>query len=172
MTNAMEKKQILDNDDWDDDDEDTMKNRYLTFHIGEEDFALDILYVKEIVGIQKITEVPDMPDFIKGVINLRGQVIPLIDVRLRFEMPYREYDERTCVIVVDINNMMVGLVVDMVSEVTEIIEANISPPPQLAYSTRHQYIKGMGKIGEEVKIILNIDKLLFEQEIKQLAGVI
>ncbi|HAR63006.1 MAG TPA: chemotaxis protein CheW [Candidatus Margulisbacteria bacterium] len=160
---------MIEDDSWDEDDEDTMKNRYLTFHIADEDFGIDILYVKEIVGMQKITEVPDMPAFIKGVINLRGQVIPLIDVRLRFEIELREYDERTCVIVVDINSMLVGLVVDMVSEVTEIPEESISPPPQLAYSTSHQYIKGMGKIGEEVKIILDIQKLLFEQETKLLA---
>lgn len=168
MSSNVTKKDIIEDDAWDEDDEDTMANRYLTFHIGDEDFALDILYVKEIVGIQKITEVPDMPVYIKGVINLRGQVITLIDVRLRFEMPFRDYDERTCVIVVDINNMQVGMVVDMVSDVSEISEDNISPPPQLAYSARHQYIKGMGKIGDDVKIILDIQKLLFDQEFANL----
>lgn len=169
MTGTLGKKNMMDDDGWDDEDEDTMANRYLTFHISEEDFALDILYVKEIVGIQKITEVPDMPPYIKGVINLRGQVITLVDVRLRFDMAPRDYDERTCIIVVEVNQIQVGMIVDMVSEVTEIPENNISPPPQLAYSTKHQYIKGMGKVGDDVKIILDVERLLFDQDIAQLA---
>ncbi|HKL27331.1 MAG TPA: chemotaxis protein CheW, partial [Desulfuromonadales bacterium] len=98
-------------------DEDTQKGKYLTFHLGKEDFGIEIRHVTEIIGIQKITEVPDMPDFVRGVINLRGQVIPVMDVRTRFRMQHRDYDERTCIVVVNVAEKTVGLVVDKVNEV-------------------------------------------------------
>lgn len=151
-----------------DEDEDTLSSRYLTFHLGDEDYGIEIRYVTEIVGVQKITEVPDMPDFVKGVINLRGQVIPVMDVRLRFSMPARDYDERTCVIVVDINGGVVGLIVDTVQEVREILPENVSPPPTLSRSEKARYILGMGKVGEEVKILLDVGKLLREEEMSAL----
>jgi purine-binding chemotaxis protein CheW len=173
MTSNQEQinKQSINSEDyWDEEDEDTLINRYLTFHVGVEEFGIEILYVKEIIGMQKITEVPDLLDFVKGVINLRGQVIPLIDVRARFHMPDREYDDRTCIIVVEVNNMLLGLVVDRVNEVTEIPETDVSPPPKLTMSKQHEYIKGMAKVGEVVKLILDIDKLFFEDEVQQILG--
>ncbi|MGL6193770.1 MAG: chemotaxis protein CheW, partial [Thermoguttaceae bacterium] len=106
--------------------EDTLKNMYLTFRLGNEDYGIEIRYVTEIVGMQKITEVPDMPPFVKGVVNLRGQVIPVLDMRLRFNMESRNYDERTCIIVVNINGAQVGLVVDTVNEVRNIDDELIS----------------------------------------------
>jgi purine-binding chemotaxis protein CheW len=147
------------------DDEDTLSSRYLTFHLGDEVYGFEIRYVIEIIGIQKITEVPDMPDFVKGVINLRGQVIPVMDVRLRFHLEPRAYDERTCVIVVNIDGSTVGLIVDTVEEVREILPDNISPAPQLAKTEKSRYILGMGKVGEDVKILLDVGKLLHEEEI-------
>jgi purine-binding chemotaxis protein CheW len=149
--------------------EDTLKNMYLTFRLGNEDYGIEIRYVTEIVGMQKITEVPDMPNFVKGVVNLRGQVIPVIDMRLRFNMQSRDYDERTCIIVVNINNTQVGLVVDTVNEVRNIDEDQVSPPPKTAGADSAQYIQGMGKVGDDVVILLEGQRLLFEKELAALA---
>lgn len=144
--------------------ENMQKDLYLTFQIGKEDFGIDIGDVIEIVGIQKITEVPDMPDYIRGVINLRGKVIAVMDVRLRFNMEPRDYDDRTCVIVVTVNDLTVGLLVDRVNEVVEIAENLIenAPPTQ----SEDQYIKGLGKIGQEVKILLNVPNLVKEYHLE------
>jgi purine-binding chemotaxis protein CheW len=149
--------------------EDTLKDMYLTFRLGNEDYGIEIRYVTEIVGLQNITEVPDMPHFVKGVVNLRGQVIPVIDVRLRFNMESREYDERTCIVVVSINETMIGLVVDTVNEVRNIEEDSISPPPKTAGAHSAQYIHGMGKIGDDVVILLSGQKMLHDNDISELA---
>ena len=145
--------------------EDTLKNMYLTFRLGNEDYGIEIRYVTEIVGMQKITEVPDMPPFVKGVVNLRGQVIPVLDMRLRFHMESRPYDERTCIVVVNINTAQVGLVVDTVNEVRDIDDEQISPPPKTAGADSAQYIQGMGKVNEEVIILLEGQRLLYEHEL-------
>ena len=156
---------------WDDDEDvDAQKDKFLTFQIAEEEFAIPIGHVIEIVGIQKITEVPDMPDFVKGVINLRGKVIPVMDVRLRFHLPAVAYDDRTCVVVVSVGNVTIGLVVDTVSEVVDIPEGNISPPPRFSSATSGRYVSGMGKIGEAVKIIIDAEKLLKDDELAALAS--
>lgn len=151
-----------------DEDEDTIKDMFLTFQLGQEDYGIEISHVTEIVGMQNITEVPDMPNFVKGVVNLRGQVIPVIDMRLRFRMSPREYDERTCIVVVDIQNIQLGLVVDTVNEVRTIPQESISPPPKVCNSQASRYIKGMGKVGEEVLILLDADKVMFEEELATL----
>jgi len=150
--------------------EDTLKNMYLTFRLGNEDYGIEIRYVTEIVGMQKITEVPDMPGFVKGVVNLRGQVIPILDVRLRFHMQSRDYDERTCIIVVNIGGSQVGLVVDTVNEVRNIDDDQISPPPKTAGADSARYIQGMGKVGESVIILLEGQRLLHEHEVANLGG--
>lgn len=144
--------------------EDTQKDLFLTFRLGSEDYGMEIFHVIEIVGIQKITEVPDMPLYIKGVINLRGSVIPVMDVRLRFGMPEREYDDRTCLIVVRVGDVTTGLVVDRVNEVSEISGQQIEPPPRTGGETA-QYLKGMGKVGDSVKILLDMERLLVEEEL-------
>ena len=146
-------------DDLYDDDEDTQKDKYLTFRIASEDYGIAIANVTEIIGIQSITEIPEMPDYIKGVINLRGKVIPVMDVRLRFKLPPREYDERTCIIVVEIDTTSVGLVVDTVNEVADIPEEQVEPAPKSKHKGGN-YIQGLGKIGQEVKILLDINKVL------------
>ncbi len=153
------------------DEEDTQKDKYLTFHLNGEDYGIEIAFVTEIIGIQKITEVPGMPFFIKGVINLRGKVIPVMDIRLRFKMDERAYDERTCIIVVDINGTAVGLVVDEVREVADIPEAQVEPPPDTGMSQSSRYIKGLGKMDDEVKILLNAEKLLQKEEFEQIETV-
>ena len=149
--------------------EDTLKNMYLTFRLGNEDYGIEIRYVTEIVGLQKITEVPDMPVFVKGVVNLRGQVIPVLDVRLRFNMQSRDYDERTCIIVVNVSGSQVGLVVDTVNEVRNIDDDQISPPPKTAGADSARYIQGMGKVGESVIILLEGQQLLHDHEAASLS---
>ena len=148
--------------------EDTQEGKFLTFTLGNEEYGIEIRNVTEIIGIQSITDLPDTPSFVKGVINLRGKVIPLIDVRLRFNFDEKEYDDRTCIIVVNIENMSVGLIVDTVSEVMEIPEGDIEPPPKVNNKAGSRYIKGLGKVGEEVKILLDTHKLLFGDEIEQI----
>jgi purine-binding chemotaxis protein CheW len=149
--------------------EDTMEGKYLIFRIGEEEYGIAIRHVNYIIGIQKITELPDMPDYVKGVINLRGKVIPVIDVRLRFELNEREYNERTCIVNVNIRDTAVGLIVDSVSEVISIPATQLSPPPKIQKSAGSRFISGLGKVNEEVKIILDIDRLLFEEDLEVLA---
>lgn len=152
-------------------DEDTQKDKFLTFHLGDEYYGIEIRHVTEIIGIQKITIIPEMPAYIKGVINLRGKIIPVMDVRLRFRLEARAYDERTCVVVVNINETSVGLVVDTVSEVSDIPEASIEPATGLNRGKENAFIKGIGKIGEDIKILLDVNKLLYEEveALKELA---
>ena len=145
-------------------DQDTQKDKYLTFHIGDEDYAIAITYVTEIIGMLNITEVPQTPDYIKGVINLRGKVIPVMDIRLRFKMNARDYDERTCVIVVNHKENTVGLVVDTVSEVLDIPEADVENSPHFGNNESNNFISGMGKVDEEIKMIIDINSLLFRDE--------
>lgn len=148
--------------------DDAQKDLYLTFRLGAEDYGIEIRHVTEIVGLQKITGIPDVPEFVKGVINLRGSVIPVIDVRIRFGMPPREYDDRTCVIVAGIDGERVGFVVDAVNEVAEISGDAVEAPPQLGRDGRRGFIMGLGKVGREVKILLDVNKLLYGNETERL----
>ncbi len=155
-------------DVFDDDAEDAQKDKYLTFSIGSEDYGIEIEYVTEIVVMQPITQVPDMPEFIKGVINLRGNVISVMDMRTRFNLEQREYDERTCTIVIDVNELQMGLIVDSVKEVMDIPPAQIDQPPRTHSGIKTSYVEGMGKVGDNVKILLNVEKILFEEELEQI----
>ncbi|MEE9555596.1 MAG: chemotaxis protein CheW [candidate division Zixibacteria bacterium] len=148
--------------------EDTQEGKFLTFSLGNEEYGIAIRNVTEIIGIQNVTDLPDMPDYIKGVINLRGKVIPVLDVRLRFELKEREYDERTCIIVVSINEMAVGLIVDSVSEVIDIPAADIEPSPKVRKGESSRYIEGLGKVNDEVKILLDIQNMLFDAELEKI----
>ncbi len=141
--------------------EDTQEGKFLTFILGDEDYGLAIRFVTEIIGIQKITPVPDLPDYVKGVINLRGKVIPVMDVRLRFEMKHRDYDERTCIVVINAKDTTVGLIVDTVSEVLEIPDSDIEESQHFRKGKGNQFMRGMGKVGEKVKILLDAEALLF-----------
>jgi purine-binding chemotaxis protein CheW len=151
-------------------DEDTQKDKYLTFHLGNEVYAIEIRFVTEIIGILKITPIPEMPDHVKGVINLRGKIIPVMDVRTRFRLAGRPYDERTCVVVVHIKDTDVGLVVDTVSEVADIPESNVEPAGGLGNSKGAAFIKGIGKVAEDIRIILDIEKLLFDKDLAIMAA--
>ena len=148
--------------------EDTQEGKILTFSLGNEEFGIEIRYVTEIIRIQKVTDLPDMPPYVKGVINLRGKVIPVLDVRLRFGLQERDYDERTCIVVVTINDMAVGLIVDSVSEVIDIPEENIEPAPKVKKGEASRFISGLGKVKEDVKILLDIKHLLFDSNLEQL----
>lgn len=141
------------------------EGKYLTFVLGDEEYGVEILKVREIIGLMEITSVPQTPDFIKGVINLRGKVIPVIDLRLKFGMDPAEYTEETCIIVVDINQTMIGILVDTVSEVLDISAGQIEPPPSFGSRIDTEFILGMGKVKDRVKILLEIDKVLSSEEL-------
>ena len=147
-------------------EENNIDDMYLTFAVAGEEYGVGIGFVTEIVGMQKVMEVPDVPHFIRGVINLRGKVIPVMDVRRRFGMPETTYTERTVIIVLDINAVPIGLVVDAVSEVLEIAESQIDSPPKFgANRDGTGVIRGLGKQGDRIAILLDIDRLVSAQPI-------
>jgi purine-binding chemotaxis protein CheW len=153
----------------------TMKTgKYLTFSLDGEEYGIGILKVKEIIGMMPITSVPRTPGFVKGVINLRGKVIPVIDLRLKFSMAAIEYSERTCIIVVEIEltseTVLIGIVVDSVSEVLNIGQDDIEAAPEFGSTLDTNYILGMAKMEGGVKILLDIDKVLSQEEVSQLEG--
>ena len=141
-------------------EEDTQQDKFLTFCIGSTDYGTEIRFITEIIVIQKITAVPDTAQFIRGVINLRGKVIPVMDVRERFGLEKREYDDRTCIIVVNHNDISVGLIVDTVNEVVDISASDIDPPPTTHSGIKADYIAGMGKMSGSVKILINLQNVL------------
>jgi purine-binding chemotaxis protein CheW len=149
------------------------EGKYLTFALGSEEFGLEILKVREIIGYMDITAVPQTPSYVKGVINLRGQVIPVIDLRAKFGMETAQVTEETCIIVVEIHQndrkFSTGIVVDHVQEVLDIDGENIEESPQFGESVNTDFILGMGKVGESVKILLDIDKVLGNCDLASLA---
>ena len=147
-----------------DQDEDTLKGKYLIFSMGAEMYGIEIRHIAEIIGVQPITEVPRMPNYVKGISNLRGKIIPVMDVRLRFRKEPREYDDRTCIIVIDTNDISIGLIVDSVSEVLALRDDQIVPPPDVSRDGQ-KYIKGIGNVGGNVKLLLDCDKLLSAEEL-------
>ncbi|HPO04734.1 MAG TPA: chemotaxis protein CheW [Bacillota bacterium] len=145
-------------------DEDTLRGKYLIFSMGDEFFGMEIRYITEIIGIQPITEVPEMPEYVKGVTNLRGKIIPVMDARLRFKKALREYDDRTCIIVVETGDVSIGLIVDSVAEVLTLQDEDIAPPPEMGKGG-HKYIKGIGKAGGNVMLLLDCQRLLTDDEL-------
>ena len=143
--------------------------KYLTFSLEKEEYGIGILKVKEIIGMMPITLVPRTPPFVKGVINLRGKVIPVVDLRLKFGMTENDYSERTCIIVIEIDSdastILIGIVVDSVSEVLNIQENEIEETPAFGTQLNTDYILGMAKMGSGVKILLNIDRVLSQKEV-------
>lgn len=145
-------------------EEDTQKSKFLTFILGKEVYGIEIKYVTEIIGIQPITEVPELPHYVKGIINLRGKIIPVMDVRARFKKELREYNDRTCIIVIHIKDTSIGLIVDSVVEVILIPDENIVPPPEINRDYKNRYIKGIAKVENEVKLLLHCDRILSDEE--------
>ncbi|MBI4777224.1 MAG: purine-binding chemotaxis protein CheW [Deltaproteobacteria bacterium] len=140
-------------------------SKYLTFTLSNEVYAIEITRVKEIIGLHEITLVPQAPKYVKGVINLRGKVVPVIDLRLKFGLPSEDYTERTCIIVLEVAMdggvlEYTGVVVDAVSEVINIDTGNIEPTPPLGVQVDTEYILGMARMGDRVRILLDIDRAL------------
>lgn len=151
--------------------EDTQHGRFLTFSVGKEDFGIEIGYVTEIIGMQPITGIPETEDYIKGIVNLRGKIIPVVDMRLKFKKEPSEYTDRTCIVVIETSEMSVGLIVDKVSEVLTIDDKEIAPPPDYKTGIKNRYIQGIGKVGGEVKLLLDCKKLFNEDEINTMDGI-
>ena len=137
---------------------------YLTFALADEEYGLEILKVREIISLCEITSVPKTPEFVKGVINLRGKIIPVVDLRKKFEMEEAETTEETCIIVVSIGIMETGIMVDKVSEVLDIGSGDIDTTPQFGSDVNTNFILGMGKVGERVTILLDIEKVLSHED--------
>ncbi len=149
------------------DEDEIQVKKYLMCRIGEEVYGIDIAFVTDIIELQTITAVPDLPKYVKGVINLRGQVIPIIDLRLRFKMAARDYDDRTVITVVRIHNSLIGFIIDTATEVQEIPVENIDPAPAFqGKEGQKRYIAGLGKIDGQVIIILDVENIVAQQEVE------
>ena len=148
-------------------DTDAQKDKYVTFKSGNEYFGLKIEYVSEIIVFQEITEVPECEDYVKGLINLRGKIIPVIDVRIRFRQEPFEYNDRTCIIVINVKSTVVGLIVEKIAEVVEIQEENILESPTLSHGDKAQdsYVYAIGKVGDTVKLLLDPNKLISDDDL-------
>ena len=147
--------------------QETQRDTYVTFQSGNEYFALKIEYINEIIVYQEITQIPESEDYIKGLINLRGKIIHVIDVRIRFKQEPKEYTDRTCIIIVNVKGTVAGLIVDKVAEVVKIKEEDILDPPVLGKDddTQNKYVYGIGKVGDSVKLLLDPDKLLKDDDL-------
>jgi purine-binding chemotaxis protein CheW len=150
--------------------------KYLVFHLGREEFGIKVLKVREIIGVQDITTVPHTPAHVRGVINLRGKVIPVVDLRCRFGLPAIENTQRTCIVVVQVEGeagpMLTGVVVDGVAEVLSVTAAEIEETPDFGNGTSREYLLGMAKVKDRVKILLDIDRVLADRELRGLDAVL
>lgn len=146
--------------------------KYLSFQLGNEEYAIRVLKVREIVKIQHITAVPETPAEVRGVINLRGKVIPVVDLRLKFGLPEMEYGQRTCIIVVELqgsSSSLMGIIVDEVSEVLNLQESDVQDTPDFGKGVDMPYLLGMAKVKDKVKILLDIDEVLAASDLRALA---
>lgn len=144
---------------------DTAGQKYLVFQLGPEEYGIDILKVQEIRGYERVTPIPNLPTYIKGVINLRGVIVPIVDMRMRFNLAKAEYDAQTVVIVLNVGGRVIGLVVDRVSDVMELNSAQISPPPQLSGALKAGYLAGVSTIEGRMLLLINIAQLLTSNEL-------
>lgn len=155
---------------------DNRAGKYLIFHLGAEEFGTEVMKVREIMGLQDITTVPQTPAYVKGVINLRGRVIPVVDLRLKFGLPPEEYTTRTCIIVVRTRQadeeLMIGMIVDGVAEVLNLVAADIEDTPDFGPGVATPYLKGMAKIKGKVKILLDIDMVLSTNELSGITALL
>ncbi len=162
---AVDNKEIVN-----DDEDEIQEDQFLSFGIDKETFAIDLLSVMEIIRFIEITTIPETFNFIKGIINLRGKIVPVMDVRLRFHLPEKTYEERACIIVVSIKGLEMGLVVDHVCEVIEIPQDQINTLSSVSTGNSQRFVRGIGKTDNGVKIILDLDKMLFDEELETLKG--
>lgn len=141
--------------------------QYLTFQVNDETYGLDILAVREIINLTEITRVPQTADFVEGLINLRGKVVPVVDLRTRFGLPRAAYTDQTCIIIVEVNSMM-GIIVDRVHEVYDVPATDIAPPPQLDHGDLDTaFIMGMAKVADQIHILIDIEQVLSGEEFVQ-----
>ena len=145
-----------------------VEGKFLTFILGDEIYGIEILKAREIIGLMDITSVPQTPDYMKGVINLRGKVIPVIDLRMKFSMHEEEHTQETCVIVVEVNNTSIGIIVDSVSEVSDIGGGEIEDPPKFGQNIDTSFIMGLGKVKDKIIILLDIDAVLSSDELEMI----
>ena len=140
--------------------------QYMTFKSGSEYYGIELKFVNEIMGIQPITAIPEVEEYIRGLINLRGKIVPVIDVRIRFKQEPFEYNDRTCIIIVDVKSTVIGLIVETIDDVVTIKDKDIEAPPALTTTkAKDKYVYGFGKVGDEVKLLLNPDKLIRDEDI-------
>ncbi|MCM1256977.1 MAG: chemotaxis protein CheW [Roseburia sp.] len=154
-------------------EEDGQKGMFMTFQTGKEFYGISISYVNEIITMQPITAIPEVEDYIRGLINLRGKIIPVIDVRARFKMKPEEYTDRNCIIVIDVKSTVVGLIVEKIAEVDSISEEDIMPPPALSHKNteRNKYVYGLARTGDTMKLLLDPERLIQQEVIKALEEV-
>lgn len=152
-------------------EEDTQSGRFLTFNIDKECYGIEIRHVTEIINMLPITSVPGLPKYVKGIVNLRGRIIPVIDIRLRFNMEVAEYNDRTCIIVALIDDMDIGFIVDNVAEVITIPDSDIVNPPEINKKS-NRFIKGIGKVGDDIKLLLDYRSLINSNDIEVISNTI
>lgn len=154
----------------DDQGDDSSKGMFMTFQTGKELFGINISYVNEIIGMQEITAIPEVDDYIMGLINLRGKIIPVIDVRVRFKMEPKEYTDRTCIIVIDVKSMLIGLIVEKIAEVDTIKDEDILPPPSFGKKGQehNKYVYGLARAGETMKLLIDPEKLIKDEDLEAL----
>ena len=146
-----------------DDSEGAQKGRYMTFCCDGDYYGIAITYVNEIIGIQQVTQLPETPEYIKGLINLRGRIVPIIDVRARFGKPEIAYDDRTCVIVINVEDDTVGLIVDTIADVVTIDDSDVLDPPSASHDNGRHYIFGIGKCGDAVKLLIDPARFIYDE---------
>ena len=148
-------------------EDDSQKGMFMTFQIGKEFFGINISYVNEIIAMQSIAAIPEVEDYVKGLINLRGKILPVIDVRVRFKMEPCEYTDRTCIIVIDVKSTMIGLIVERLADVDTIAEDSIAPPPSLGRKEHehNKYVYGLARTGDKVTLLLDPEKLIKQDDI-------
>lgn len=153
--------EIVDDEDFESlEEEKELETKYLIFGVGEKDFGLKIKYITEIVSIMPITEIPNVPEYLKGIVNLRGKGIPVIDTRIRFGNEEKEYNEKTVIVILNLNDHYFGLIVDGVREVISIQEDSIEPAIDFNMQTNSKFVEGLAKVGDRVKILLDVHKLI------------
>lgn len=139
--------------------EDTQAGKYLTFVLGKDTYGVEIRYVIEIVGMQPVTPIPEAPEYLKGIINLRGQIITVTDLNIKFRKKPVQYDEKTCIIIINMEKESAGLIVDRVADVVAIEDEYIEPLPEKGLGAKNKYLRGIGKIGNDIKLIVDCEKL-------------
>ena len=140
--------------------QDTIENKFLLFKIADEEFGIEISCVKEIINIVPITQVPGTPNYVKGIINLRGDIVPIVEIRSRFRMPHMEYDDLTCIVVIENEGEKIGFIVDAVNEVKYIRKDRISSPPNVKLSYANQFVRNLGAVDDKVVLLVDRDKIL------------